>query len=267
VNIQPAPNNGYGQNGLFFINNIVELETLYWSTFRFGIGLWNYETNYAPWTRIFITGNSIHFLSDVHPQIDSDWFSIAVFDQAIATNFTGVQVLDNNVDSALYGTFPPVGVWLANNTDLNGVPISANGFTNSLDTRFFQNSQSVALALPQSPLNAGLVLNFSMIEGAGTNVHNYAQSYAIPDATYTQAGSVIGQINWTNSAVGFGIVTSNSAPTTDDLSTLTNYIGFTMPTNFGGSKSFTVSTVLRHPYSGANQPILFFGCLPGVGTP
>jgi hypothetical protein len=268
INFQPTPNQGFGLSGLKIVGNQFELSTNYWSSYRVGIGLWNYETTYQPWDGILIEGNAIHFVGDVRPSsIDGNQYSIAVFDPSISTNFTGVQILRNTVDGGLNGTFPTTGVWLANNTDLAGWPIYSPGFANRTDPlnspAVAQTGQSVNLAMPQSPLDGGLIFDALLGEGSGANAHNLASSHENRNAGHTPAGSVLGKSVWVPNAAGAGLVTTNSTTTPDDLSTLTNHRTLAMPTNFSGSSNFSVEIAYTQPSFSSNNPVMFFGQIPG----
>jgi len=223
------------------------------------------ETTLA-WKNILIAGNHIGFYCPGEPVGTLNPFNQCAFffynENALTGAFQGVQILgnfvDNNFPSAFNGA-QMAGLNISLNYDQNGA-----GYSNVLDpsvlTAFQQQSQNLGVpAYPQNPLNAGLLLDMSFIEGTGTNIYNYATSYAITNQNFTPVCSMVGGAYlWSTGQVAYALSMTNFVLSQQSgaFNNFTNCLKYAVPNAAQAISNMTIQIVVKQPaFVGGNYDI------------
>jgi len=248
-----GPAVGWTMQGLKVQGNTFTENTNYWVSSRGMVLLDSRETNVA-WNGFLISGNVMGYACPGEPttQIDPNQCSVLVYDESNSNGLlNGISVLGNTIDSH----FP---ISLANYTGLQWIDNfdqNGNGYSNILTSlaplEFQRESQNLnGPANPQNPLNAGLVLDLSFIEGTGTNVYNYASSYAITNLNFTPVCSMVGGAYlWSTGQVGYALSMTNNilGVGAGSFATFTNCLSYSFGTSLQGYSNMTVEVDVKQP--------------------
>jgi hypothetical protein len=102
------------------VNNTIDLNTNDFDYRRSGIFIYNGNAGYSPYDKILVAGNTVKYWNNFPTSPQANQYSIDIHGNPITTNIVGVRVIGNAVDSTLLNYVSGLGVWMADNVDLNG---------------------------------------------------------------------------------------------------------------------------------------------------
>ncbi len=123
VYIPKSPGKGYGVDGVSITDNRIEFSAdAPLDEWNYGIFLANQEAAGKPWRRIRIAGNSIRYADNAANGSRGITAGISIRSTA-PENILGIQISGNVVDRRFAFQLEGRDYWLADNVDLEGVPL------------------------------------------------------------------------------------------------------------------------------------------------